>query len=182
VQILGTTPRLARARVGFQTEIFFTYPHLTCAEAVTFYGKLSGLEGEALKTAVDGAVERVGLRGSAHRKCGGFSKGMVQRIGLAQSLVHDPDLVIWDEPSTGLDPEGRALVFDLLAEMRARGKTVILSTHILEDIEKVCTHLAVISGGRLLAADAIDALLVEQPSQTLEQFYLSRVRGAQDER
>lgn len=101
---------------------------------------------------------------------------MNQRLGLAQSLIHDPELIIWDEPSSGLDPEGRRLVIDLLKELKGQKKTILFSTHVLSDIEQVCDHIAMINHGRILLADSLDELSKKYPQKTLEDIYLDLVR------
>lgn len=182
VSVLGQAPRAVRARIGYQPEQFFSYGHLTAREALRFYGRLSGLEGESLESAVELGLKRVDLGGRGDRRLSGFSKGMMQRVGLAQSLLHKPDIVVWDEPTTGLDPEGRALVFELVHELRANHTTVILSTHILDDIARVCSHLAIIAGGQLVVQSSMDTLRAAHPEQTMEQIYLQQVRSITDER
>jgi ABC-2 type transport system ATP-binding protein len=112
------------------------------------------------------------------RPLGGFSKGMTQRVGLAQSLLHDPELIIWDEPTTGLDPEGRRLIADVILNLKAKGKTILLSTHILSDIERVCDYLLIIDQGASLIASDIPSLMQKHPGKTLEDIYLETVRGA----
>jgi ABC-2 type transport system ATP-binding protein len=119
----------ARKRIGFQSEIFHTYPFYTARRALSFYGRLSGLSLPQNAKRIERELERLGLAQAADRKVGTFSKGMTQRLGLAQALLHDPDLLLLDEPTTGLDPEGRKLVGDLILEEKARGKTIFLSSH-----------------------------------------------------
>lgn len=182
VRVFGADPWYPEARkaLGFQSEGFFSYAYLTAEESLRFYGRLSGLRDPALRDCVHRALDAVGLTQEARQVVGTFSKGMMQRLGLAQSLLHDPELIVWDEPSTGLDPEGRRLVADLLVGCKEQGKTVLLSTHILSDIEKVCDHIAIINKGQVLVSAAIPALLQAHPGQSLEDVYLATVRGHVD--
>lgn len=143
----------ARRRTGFQAEVFYTYGFKTAARVLTFYGTLSGMNDEQVQGAVPKQLERLGLAKAADRKVRGFSKGMTQRLGLAQALLHQPDLLILDEPTTGLDPEGRKLVTDIILEEKARGATVFLSSHILSDVERTCDHVVILSQGSVVFAE-----------------------------
>jgi ABC-2 type transport system ATP-binding protein len=100
---------------------------------------------------------------------------MNQRLGLAQSLIHNPELIIWDEPSSGLDPEGRKLVIDLLKESKEHKKTILFSTHVLSDIEQVCDHIAMIDHGNILLADSLEQLSKKYPGKTLEDIYMDLI-------
>ena len=178
VRMFGASPLVpaTRARVGFASEIFFTYPHATAERALRFYGALSGMASEELQTSTGTLLQKLGLSASAKRRAGRFSKGMTQRLGLAQSLVHDPDLIIWDEPTSGLDPEGRHHVADMLLELKQRGKTVLLSTHVLPDVERVCDHVAVIAQGKTLLQGRIADLCLADGGVSLETLYMNTVR------
>jgi len=180
VRVLGKNPADPESRrsLGFQSEMFFSYPYRRAEDALRFYGQLSGLKGVDLERRVDRVLDRLGLEGVRHQWLRTFSKGMMQRVGLAQSLLHDPELIVWDEPSTGLDPEGRRLVADLASEFRKEGRTVLLSTHILSDIEKVCDHVAILGQGQMLLSTDMTALLQTHPGKTLEDIYLETVKGA----
>lgn len=140
----------ARRRLGFQSEIFHTYPFHTARRALTFYGRLSGMSLDALPRSVDAQLEQLGLTHAADRKVGTFSKGMMQRLGLATALLHEPELLLLDEPTTGLDPEGRKLVADIIGRQKKRGKTVFLSSHILTDVERSCDRVVMIRSGELV--------------------------------
>ncbi len=148
----------ARRRTGFQSEIFYTYGFKTATAALRFYGRLAEMPDSAIAAAVPKQLERLGLAGAADRKVSGFSKGMVQRLGIAQALLHSPDLLILDEPTTGLDPEGRKLVADIILEEKARGTTVFLSSHILSDVERTCDHVIILNRGSVALADSMDNL------------------------
>lgn len=140
----------------------YFYEHLTARELLFYYGALFGMSKKALATRVDELIERVGL-GHAHgRPIRKFSKGMRQRAGLAQALINDPELVILDEPQSGLDPVGRKEVRDLIFDLKRQGKTVILSSHILPDVEAVCDRVAVLHHGQLREVGTLHELTSEQ--------------------
>jgi ABC-2 type transport system ATP-binding protein len=148
-----------RRRVGFLPENPYFYEHLTAREALAFYGGLSRMDDALVRERSESLLERVGLGAAADRRLGQFSKGMRQRLGVAQALLHDPELLILDEPMSGLDPFGRRLVRDLILEERARGKTVFFSSHILADVEEVCDFAVILSGGRVTASGSVRSLL-----------------------
>ena len=144
-------------RVGYQSEIFHSYPFYSAVEVLRYYGGLSGLSKQELARDVPPLLERLGLRDAAKRPMGTFSKGMTQRLGLAQALLHDPALLILDEPTSGLDPEGRRLVLDIIREEKQNGRTVFLSSHILSDVERTCDEVVMINKGEIAFADRIAA-------------------------
>jgi ABC-2 type transport system ATP-binding protein len=144
-------------RVGYQPEIFHTYPFYKAQEVLRYYGKLSGMAGGELDQKVPQLLDRLGLSDAADRKAGTFSKGMNQRLGLAQALLHDPELLILDEPTSGLDPEGRRLVLDIIREERARGRTIFLSSHILSDVERTCDEVFMIRKGEVVYSEQLSA-------------------------
>ncbi len=148
----------ARRRTGFQSEIFYTYGFKTATDALRFYGRLAEMPEAAIAKAVPKLLERLGLSAAADRRVSGFSKGMTQRLGIAQALLHEPDLLILDEPTTGLDPEGRKLVADIISEEKARGRTVFLSSHILSDVERTCDYVIILNRGSVALADSMDNL------------------------
>lgn len=148
----------ARRRTGFQSEIFYTYGFKTAERALRFYGALSEMPDEKIDAAVPRQLERLGLGAARARKVRGFSKGMVQRLGIAQALLHQPELLILDEPTTGLDPEGRKLVTDIILEEKARGTTVFLSSHILSDVERTCDHVVILREGSVALSESMAVL------------------------
>jgi ABC-2 type transport system ATP-binding protein len=148
----------ARRRTGFQSEIFYTYGFRTAEAALRFYGELSEMSDGSLDQAVPAQLERLGLGAARSRKVRGFSKGMIQRLGIAQALLHRPELLILDEPTTGLDPEGRKLVADIILEEKARGTTVFLSSHILSDVERTCDHVVILREGRVALSQSMSSL------------------------
>jgi ABC-2 type transport system ATP-binding protein len=148
----------SRRRLGFVSEIFYTYAFCTAREAMRFYGRLGGLPADVLEARIPGVLARLGLREAIERKVGTFSKGMIQRLGLAQALVQEPELLILDEPTTGLDPEGRKLVADIILAEKARGTTVFLSSHILSDVERTSDHVVMIRRGEVVVSESIARL------------------------
>jgi ABC-2 type transport system ATP-binding protein len=141
-------PRM-KAQIGFLPEQPYFYDYLTARELLKYYGQLSGVEASQLVRKVDAVLERVGLRDATDVQLRKFSKGMLQRAGIAQAILHDPKVVFLDEPMSGLDPMGRREVRDLIEELKQQGKTVFFSTHILSDAEALCDRVAVIHQGEL---------------------------------
>jgi ABC-2 type transport system ATP-binding protein len=160
IKVLGREPGLAevRARIGFMSEVFRTHPFDTGRAALRFYARLSGLGLDEARSRADAMLAKLGLLSAADRKVGTYSKGMIQRLGLAQALVHQPQLLILDEPTTGLDPEGRRLVADIIREERSRGTTVLLSSHILSDVERSCDQVIMIRNGEAAFAGTMDTI------------------------
>jgi ABC-2 type transport system ATP-binding protein len=158
----------ARRRTGFQSEIFYTYGFKTAAHVLDFYGQLSELPSDKAVSAVPRQLDRLGLGAAKTRKVRGFSKGMTQRLGLAQALLHEPELLILDEPTTGLDPEGRKLVADIILEEKARGATVFLSSHILSDVERTCDHVVILNQGSVVYSASMDKVRMEADEWEIE--------------
>lgn len=150
VRLFGHPPNNARARtkLGFLPERAYFPEHLTGREVVVSHGLLSGLSRRDAKARADILLERVGLGAARDRALRSYSKGMLQRAGIAQALVSQPEMVIFDEPMSGLDPLGRADVRDIMLELRHNGTTVFFSTHILPDAEMICDRVAIVIGGR----------------------------------
>ena len=155
----------ARSEVGFLPENPYFYKFLTGGETVEFYGKLCGLRGAKLKDRVSELLALVGLEDARHRRVGGYSKGMLQRIGLAQAIVQDPRLVVLDEPTAGVDPVGSRQIRDLILGLKERGMTVLLTSHLLEQVQEVCDRVGIMARGRLLREGSLDEL-VTVDSQT----------------
>jgi ABC-2 type transport system ATP-binding protein len=158
----------ARRQIGFLPEGPYFYDYLTAEEFLAFYGRLAGLERAELGHRIDHLLEVVGLTEARTRQLRKFSKGMLQRIGLAQALIHDPELVILDEPMSGLDPIGRKQVRDLILGLRDQGKTVFFSTHIIPDVEMICDRVGIVIKGRLMAAGRVDELVRHEHTQSVE--------------
>jgi ABC-2 type transport system ATP-binding protein len=152
------SPRAMR-RVGFLPENPYIYPYLTPSEFVVLCARLSGLSSRAARDRTRQVLERVGMEHAADRPARRLSKGMLQRTGLAAALVADPELLILDEPMSGLDPVGRKEVRSLIIEERQRGRTIFFSTHILSDVETLCDEVAILRGGEVVVSGALDDLL-----------------------
>ncbi len=159
--------RDARAKLGFLPEHPYFYEYLNPREFLDFYGRLFGLPADVRRKRSDELIERVGLSHAANRPLRKFSKGMTQRMGIAQALINDPDLVVLDEPMSGLDPMGRKDVRDIILELKAAGKTVFFSSHILQDVEMICDRVAIVIGGKLRSIGPLTTLL-ESPEDRIE--------------
>jgi len=149
----------SRNEVGFLPENPYFYKHLTAAETVRFYGKLCGMRGRKLKERIGELLELVGLQDARDRRLKGFSKGMLQRIGLAQAMVQDPRLLVLDEPTAGVDPTGSRQIRDLILELKNRGITVFLCSHLLEQVQQVCDRVGIIHQGVLVNEGRLDELI-----------------------
>ena len=158
----------ARRQIGFLPEAPYFYDYLTAEEFLAFYGHLADLKPAGLDRRIDHLLEVVGLTEARTRQLRKFSKGMLQRIGLAQALIHDPELVILDEPMSGLDPIGRKQVRDLILGLRDQGKTVFFSTHIIPDVEMICDRVGIVMKGRVMAAGRVDELVRHEHTQSVE--------------
>jgi ABC-2 type transport system ATP-binding protein len=159
-RILGrewTEPEV-KAQIGFLPEQPYFYDYLTAHELLDYYGQLSGVSGKDRKKRIDDVLSRVGLTDVKGLQLRKFSKGMLQRVGIAQAILHDPKLLFFDEPMSGLDPLGRREVRDLIEQLRQEGKTVFFSTHILSDAESLCDRVAIIHQGELRSVGAVEEL------------------------
>lgn len=159
--IMGVDSALvdSRRRVGFLPENPAFYDYLSAEEYVAFVGAQFNMDAALLRRRSDEVLKRLDLWDARKRPIRGYSKGMVQRVGLAQALVHDPDIYILDEPMSGLDPIGRAMVKDIILDLKQRGKCVFFSTHIIDDVEKICDRVGVIVKGSLVAVDRVENIL-----------------------
>jgi ABC-2 type transport system ATP-binding protein len=156
-RILGmevNDPRM-KAQIGFLPEQPYFYDYLTARELLEYYGQLSGVASKERSRKVNEVLERVGLPDAAETQLRKFSKGMLQRVGIAQAILHDPKVVFFDEPMSGLDPMGRREVRDLMEQLKQEGKTVFFSTHILSDAEALCDRVAIIHQGELRGIGAV---------------------------
>jgi ABC-2 type transport system ATP-binding protein len=163
IEVFGHSPRhvQTKARIGYLPEESYLYRYLNSRETLDFFGNLFHLSKSERKNRLEQLLEMVGLSQAQMRAVGEFSKGMQRRIGLAQALINDPDLVILDEPTAGLDPIGCREVKDLIIALARRGKTVILSSHLLSDVEDVCDRVVIYYGGKIQAAGTLKELLAE---------------------
>lgn len=164
LRVLGRTPHdvKAKARVGYLAEESYLYPYLTADETLHFFGRLFNLSAAERKKRIEELLDMIGLQHARKRVVGEFSKGMARRIGLAQALINDPDLIILDEPTSGLDPLGCRQVKDLIRALARRGKTVLLSSHLLADVEDSCDRIAILYNGRIQAIGAMQELLEQR--------------------
>ncbi|MGJ8639348.1 MAG: ABC transporter ATP-binding protein [Opitutaceae bacterium] len=158
---------VARQSVGFLPEAPYFYRYLSGRELVRFYARVCGVSRATIKEKVESVIELVGMSEAAHRRVGTYSKGMLQRIGLAQALVHDPRLVILDEPTAGVDPLGSAAIAEIIRELKRRGKTILLSSHLLAQIEGLCDHVAILHRGKLVREGRVDDLVQEENTESL---------------
>ncbi len=156
-----------KSRIGYLPEESYLYRFLNPRETLDYYAKLFGLPRAMRRRRIDELIEMVGLEGAAHRAVGEFSKGMARRLGLAQALINDPEFLILDEPTSGLDPVGTRQVKDLLIDLGQRGKTILLSSHLLADVEDVCDRMVVLYGGKIRAQGTTDELLCDTNRTTI---------------
>lgn len=152
ISVLGKPPLdpAAQAATGYLPELPYFYPFLTPREALRFYGRLSGLSGQALEAGIARSLETVRLSDRADSKIGSLSKGLTQRVGLAQAILHDPSLLVLDEPVSGLDPLAIKEFRDTLHALNRAGKTILISSHSIVEVEKLCHRAAVLKDGRLV--------------------------------
>lgn len=177
VEIMGKDVKDKEVRrfVGYLPENPYFYDYLNPVELLRFAGKTSGMDSIHIKERTESLLNTVGLWNERKREIRNYSKGMVQRVGLALALVHDPKIVILDEPMTGLDPIGRRQFIDLILELKSEGKTVFFSSHILEDVERVCDRVGILVSGTLVRG--ID-LRSENISGRLEDIFIEEVEKA----
>lgn len=165
----------SRLRIGYLPENPAFYDFLTAREYLYFVGRIFAMPEMKITNKADEVLELLELATAADRPVRGYSKGMVQRLGLAQALLHDPDVYVFDEPMSGLDPLGRALVKDIIKDLCRRGKTIFFSTHITADVEMVCDRVGVIVGGKLQAVDRVSTIL--EQGETGYRLYITSAHG-----
>ncbi len=157
----------SRRNVGYLPEAPYFYRYLSGAELVRFYARVCGVPRARLDTRVREVLDWVGLTGAAARRVGTYSKGMLQRVGLAQALVHDPRLVILDEPTAGVDPAGSADISQMILRLKSEGRTVLITSHLLAQIEDVCDRIAILDRGKLILEGAVAELVGRRDRQAL---------------
>ncbi|MFO1489457.1 MAG: ABC transporter ATP-binding protein [Kiritimatiellia bacterium] len=179
VRVFGLEPGApeSRRRIGYLPEVSMYYPFLKARELLELYGGLAGLTRTRLRERIPGLLARVGLEGRAEHLLRDFSKGMQQRVGIAQALIADPDLFILDELSSGLDPLGRFDLRQIIAEQKALGRTVFFSSHELSEVETLCDRVIMIHQGRIVRSAPTRELLGEAAGRSLEDFFIDVVRG-----
>jgi ABC-2 type transport system ATP-binding protein len=176
VEVLGRSPRdiVTKERIGYLPEESYLYRYLTAEETLNFYGHVFALSPDDRRLRTEQLLEMVGLKGTGTRRVGEFSKGMQRRLGLAQALINDPELIILDEPTAGLDPVGCREVKDVIQALARRGKTVILSSHLLADVEDVCDRVVIYYGGKIQSSGPLRELLAKPDSLRFTTPALSR--------
>ncbi|MFH1305156.1 MAG: ABC transporter ATP-binding protein, partial [Candidatus Omnitrophota bacterium] len=168
-----TTAPETRRTIGYMPETADYYRYLTPTELLGMYGDIFGIDKKTLSEKTRGLLELVGLRSEANRLMGTFSKGMMQKVSFAQALVNDPDLLILDEPTGGLDPVSRRKMREVIHSLRQKGKTVFFSSHELSEVELISDRIGILSHGRLLAAGSAGELLgAREEGQSLENYFL----------
>jgi ABC-2 type transport system ATP-binding protein len=160
-EIFGCDSRRVESReaVGFLPENPYFYKYLTGRETLRFFGRLSGLHGNGLRNRIDELIDLVGLSSARDRRLGTYSKGMLQRIGLAQALVHEPRLLVLDEPTAGVDPVGSREIRDLIVDLKRRGITVLLSSHLLAQAQEICDRVGILANGVLVREGPLEELI-----------------------
>jgi len=173
VEVLGGDPSDVgiRARMGYMPEVAYYYPYLNARELLEFYGGLCGMGGRAIRARTDELLETVGLADAAKRPLKTYSKGMLQRAGIAQALLNDPDLLVLDEPFTGLDPLARIHFRELMHRLRGEGKSIFFSSHELGETELLCDRVAIMKEGRAVYQGPV-RLLAGDGERNLERIFL----------
>ena len=176
ISVFSPSPRhvQTKSRIGYLPEESYLYRYLNSEETVDFFGSLFHIESKERRDRAEQLIQMVGLENARRRHVGEFSKGMQRRIGLAQALINDPDLVVLDEPTSGLDPIGCREIKDLILTLAERGKTVILSSHLLADVEDVCDRAMILYGGRVQAIGTMKELLSDRDATRITSPSLSR--------
>ena len=168
-------PEKVRANVGFLSTATALYPRLTAQEMVEYFGRLNGLDNSSLKKRVDDIFNRLDMNGFRDRRCDKLSTGMKQKTSIARTLVHDPPVMIFDEPTLGLDIMTARTIIDFIRECRDRGKTVIFSTHVMSEVEKLCDIIGIIQSGKLLAEGTLAELRQKYGENDLEEIFVKIV-------
>ncbi|WP_309384558.1 ABC transporter ATP-binding protein [Cerasicoccus frondis] len=157
----------SRNNVGFLPEAPYFYKFLSGRELVRYYARICGVAKDEIGDRTEEVLKLVSMENAAHRRVGTYSKGMLQRIGIAQALVHDPKLVVLDEPTAGVDPIGSHAIAELIVALKERGKTVMLCSHLLAQVEGVCDRVAIMSRGKLVLEGGVDELLEKEDERSL---------------
>src|ERR1700726_145989 len=168
-------PQIVRSRVGFLSAATALYGRLSAQEMVEYFGRLHGLEERTLQRRIDEIFERLEMNDFRDRRCDKLSTGMKQKVSIARTLVHDPSVMIFDEPTLGLDVMAARTIVGFIRECRAQGKTVIFSTHVMSEAEKLCDHIGIIHDGRLLAEGTLAELRARSGIQDLEDLFVKVV-------
>ncbi|MDP8248908.1 MAG: ABC transporter ATP-binding protein [Candidatus Tritonobacter lacicola] len=164
-------------RLGYLPEVSYFYSFLNAGEIMAMYGRIFGMDKRLIAERTEQVLELVGLRGEEKTLLKHYSKGMLQKVGLAQALLNDPELLILDEPTGGLDPIARIKVREIIRNLKASGKTVFFSSHELSEVELICDHVGIVHGGRLIRSGTLDEILSER-KESLERFFIEMIREA----
>jgi sodium transport system ATP-binding protein len=165
-------PQKVRASLGFLSTATALYPRLTAQEMVEYFGRLNGLEEAVLKKRLDEIFERLDMNGFRDRRCDKLSTGMKQKTSIARTLIHDPQVMIFDEPTLGLDIMTARTIIEFIRECRQRGKTVIFSTHVMSEVEKLCDTIGIIQAGKLLEEGSLAELRERFQENDLEEIFM----------
>lgn len=168
-------PEKVRANVGFLSTATALYPRLSAQELVEYFGRLNGLDEATLKKRVDDIFNRLDMNGFRDRRCDKLSTGMKQKTSIARTLVHDPPVMIFDEPTTGLDVMTARTIITFISDCRDRGKAIIFSTHIMSEVERLCDHIGIIHDGKLLAEGTVPELRTKYAEHNLEEIIVKVV-------
>jgi sodium transport system ATP-binding protein len=168
-------PQKVRANVGFLSAATALYPRLSSQEMVEYFGRLNGLDEATLKKRVDDIFGRLDMNSFRDRRCDKLSTGMKQKTSIARTLIHDPQVMIFDEPTLGLDIMTARTIIDFIRECRQRGKTVIFSTHVMSEVEKLCDTIGIIQSGKLLAEGSLEELRERYQENDLEEIFVKIV-------
>src|SRR5499425_3052559 len=168
-------PEGVRAKVGFLSTATALYPRLTAQELVEYFGRLNGLDEPTLRKRVDDIFNRLDMNGFRDRRCDKLSTGMKQKTSIARTLVHDPPVMIFDEPTTGLDVMTARTIITFISDCRDRGKAIIFSTHIMSEVERLCDHIGIIHDGKLLAHGTVSELRAKYAEHNLEEIIVKVV-------
>jgi sodium transport system ATP-binding protein len=168
-------PEKVRANVGFLSTATALYPRLTSQEMVEYFGRLNGLDEATLKSRVDEIFSRLDMNSFRDRRCDKLSTGMKQKTSIARTLIHDPQVMIFDEPTNGLDVMTARTIIEFIRECRQHGKTVIFSTHVMSEVEKLCDVIGIIQSGKLLVEGSLADLRAKYESEELEEIFVKVV-------
>jgi sodium transport system ATP-binding protein len=173
----ATAPEKVRANVGFLAASTALYGRLTAREMITYFGELNGMAGEAIRARVQQLADELDMHDFLDRRCDKFSTGMKQKTSIARTLVHDPAVMIFDEPTLGLDVMTARSIVRFVRECRNRGKTVIYSTHVMSEVEKLCDTIGIIHGGKLVAEGTLAELQTRFAERDMEEIFVKAVGG-----
>jgi sodium transport system ATP-binding protein len=172
---ISKEPQAVRRRIGFMSTATSLYGRLSAREMVTYFGRLNGMSAEAIEKRAGELFDLFAMNEFLDRRCDKLSSGMKQKVSIVRTVLHDPRVMIFDEPTAGLDVLTSRTIVDFVKDCRTRGKCVLFSTHIMEEVEKLCDRVGVIHDGKLLACETVDALKSRTPSGRVEDAFVSLV-------